>query len=265
MTLFEAFILGIIQGLTEFLPVSSSGHIEIGKVVLGVDVTDSLIFSVVVHGATSLSTIIIFRKEIMKLIAGLFQFKYNFETDYILKILISVIPVFILYKLFKDQIESVFTGNMLLVGSMLIVTALLLTFTNFKKAGEKQVGFGGALIIGIAQAIAILPGISRSGATISTSLLLGVGKEESTKFSFLMVLIPIIGGSFLELLDYLGKPVASLGVSAIALIVGFVAAFLSGLFACQLMIKIVNRGKLIYFAVYCLVVGIGAIIYSLSR
>jgi len=198
MSWFEAFILGIIQGLTEFLPVSSSGHIEIGKVLLGVEVSENLIFSVVVHGATSLSTIIIFRKEILDLIKGLFKFRNNFETQYVFKILISAIPVFILYEVLGDKIEEIFTGNMLLVGSMLLVTAVLLTFTYYKKTGQKEVNYFDSLIIGISQAIAILPGISRSGATISTALLLGIDKERSTRFSFLMVLIPILGGNFLK-------------------------------------------------------------------
>ena len=263
MSFIEAIILGIIQGLTEFLPVSSSGHIEIGKVLLGVKVKDNLIFSVVVHGATSLSTIIIFRKEIGEILMGLMKFKFNAETQYALKILISMVPVFIFYKLFNDQIEALFNGQLLLVGAMLIVTALLLAFTYFKKAGTKEVGYLDSLVIGVAQAIAILPGISRSGATISTSLLLGVDKEKSTKFSFLMVLAPIIGGNILELKDYLEIPASSESISPLALFVGFLAAFLSGLFACTLMIKIVKKGKLIYFAYYCLLVGGITIAYSL--
>ena len=263
MNIIEAIILGIIQGLTEFLPVSSSGHIEIGKVILGVQVKDNLIFSVVVHGATALSTIIIFRKEIGKIIAGVFKFRWNEETQYALKILISMVPVFIFYKLFNDKIESLFNGQLLLVGSMLIVTGLLLTFTYFKKSGTRNVNFIDALIIGVSQAIAILPGISRSGATISTSLLLGVDKEKSTRFSFLMVLAPIIGGNLLELKDYFEQPTDQGNISAFVLAIGFIAAFLSGLLACTWMIKIVKRGKLIYFAYYCFIVGIITISYIL--
>ena len=261
----EALILGIIQGLTEFLPVSSSGHIEIGKVLLGVNVTENLIFSVVVHGATTLSTIIIFRQQILNLLKGLFKFKYNFETQYVFKIFISMIPVFVLYEILGDKIESVFNGNMLLVGSMLIITALLLTFTYYKKTGEKEVSFWNSFVIGVSQAIAILPGISRSGATISTALLVGVDKEKSTEFSFLMVLIPIIGGNFLKIMDYVDTPATANTIHPSALIIGFIAAFISGLFACTWMIKIVKRGKLIYFAIYCFIIGLAAITYSILK
>ena len=263
MSFLEAIILGIIQGLTEFLPVSSSGHIEIGKALLGVNVKDNLIFSVVVHGATSLSTIIIFRKEIWEIVVGVLRFKWNQEMQYASKIFISMIPVFIFYKLFNDQIDALFNGQLLLVGGMLLVTGVLLTFTYFKKSGAKEVGYVDSLIIGIAQAIAILPGISRSGATISTGLLLGVDKEKATKFSFLMVLAPIIGGNLLELKDYFETPIGEETISSLALFIGFLAAFLSGLFACTLMIRIVKKGKLIYFAYYCFIVGLVTIAFTL--
>ncbi len=263
MSFIEAIILGIIQGLTEFLPVSSSGHIEIGKVLLGVDVKDNLIFSVVVHGATSLSTIIIFRKEIWEIVSGVIKFKWNQETQYALKVVISMVPVFIFYKLFNDQIDVLFNGQLLLVGGMLIVTGILLTFTYFKKSGIKEVNYIDSLVIGISQAIAILPGISRSGATISTALLLGVDKEKATKFSFLMVLAPIVGGNLLKLTDYFETPVGEKTISSLALLIGFLAAFLSGLFACTQMIKIVKKGKLIYFAYYCFIIGLVTVIFTL--
>lgn len=176
-----------------------------------------------------------------------------------------MIPVFVLYEILGDKIESVFNGNMLLVGSMLIITALLLTFTYYKKAGNKDVGFWNSFVIGVSQAIAILPGISRSGATISTALLMGVDKEKSTEFSFLMVLIPIIGGNFLKIMDYVETPVSANTIHPSALIIGFIAAFISGLFACTWMIKIVKRGKLIYFAIYCFIIGLAAIAYSMLK
>ena len=257
MNWIEALILGIIQGLTEFLPVSSSGHLEIGKVLLDVNVKESLSFSIVVHGATVLSTIIIFRKDIWQIITAFFKFKWNEETAYIFKIAVSMIPVGIIGLLFKDYFESLFNGNMLLVGSMLIVTAALLSFTYYAKPKNKNITFKDALIIGIAQAIAILPGISRSGATISSGLLLGNDKEKTARFSFLMVLLPIIGANIKDILD--GSMTSEAGINPVVLIVGFVAAFISGLLACTWMINIVKKGKLIYFSAYCLIVGIIAI------
>jgi len=260
MNLLEAIILGIIQGLTEFLPVSSSGHIELGKAVLDVKVADNLLFSVVVHGATALSTIVVFRRDIMDLTSGALKFQLNKQTHFILKILLSMLPVGMAYVLFKDQIESLFTGNILLVGIMLIITCFLLAFTYYKRPGEKGVSYISALIIGVAQAVAIMPGISRSGATISFALLLGVDKSEATRFSFLMVLLPIIGATGLELIKYFEDPSIASGISTLGLVSGFFAAFLSGLFACSIMIKIVRRGKLIYFAGYCFIIGLIAII-----
>ncbi|MBN1252139.1 MAG: undecaprenyl-diphosphate phosphatase [Bacteroidales bacterium] len=261
MNWLEAAILGIIQGLTEFLPVSSSGHLEIGKVLLGVNVSESLTFSIVVHGATVLSTIIVFRKDIWQIITAFLKFEWNEETAYIFKIAVSIIPVGIIGLLFKDYLESLFNGNILLVGSMLIVTSILLAFTFYAKPKEKDISFKDALIIGIAQAIAVLPGISRSGATISTGLLLGNDKEKTARFSFLMVLVPIIGANIKDLMD--GSFSAENGISSTALIIGFVTAFISGLLACSWMIKIVKNGKLIYFALYCLIIGLIAVSYSL--
>ncbi len=257
----EAVILGIIQGLTEFLPVSSSGHLELGKAILGVEAKESLNFSIVVHGATVLSTIVVFRKEIWELILGLFKFKWNAETDYIAKIVISMIPVLIVGVFFKDQVEQLFNGNLLIVGVMLIVTAVLLAFTYYAKQRSKDISYKDAFIIGVAQALAVFPGLSRSGSTISTGLLLGNNKEKTAKFSFLMVLVPIIGANLLDILK--GDMTSGTAVGSTALIIGFLAAFISGLLACSWMINIVKRGKLIYFAIYCLIVGLIAVSYSL--
>jgi undecaprenyl-diphosphatase len=255
MTFFEAAMLGIIQGLTEFLPVSSSGHIELGKVLLDVQTSDHLLFSVVVHFATALSTIIIFRKDIGALIYSSLRLRYDEQTAYVLKLLLSMVPVGIVGVLFEEEIENFFTGNIVFVGCMLIVTGMLLTFTYYKKPGEGKVTYGKAMLIGLAQAIAILPGISRSGATISTGLLLGVEKSNAARFSFIMVLIPILGATALKLKDYWEAPAASGGISAAVLFTGFMAAFLAGLLACTWMIRIVKKGKLIYFAVYCFFIG----------
>jgi undecaprenyl-diphosphatase len=261
MNWLEALILGIVQGLTEFLPVSSSGHLEIGKVMLGVNAEKSLIFTVVVHGATVLSTIVVFRKDILNLLIGFFAIKWNAETQYLLKIAVSMIPVAVLGFTFAEEIESFFTGNMLLVGSMLLVTALLLTFSHYAKEKAKEISYSDSFIIGIAQAFAVLPGISRSGATISAGLLLKNRRDGIARFSFLMVLIPIIGANLKDLVS--GEMANDTGVGAPALLAGFIAAFVSGLLACKAMIGIVKRGKLIWFAIYCFIVGILAISYHL--
>ena len=258
MQWYESIILGIIQGLTEFLPVSSSGHIELGKAIFGHQQSESLLFSVVVHFATALSTVVVFRRDIGALLMGLLRFQWNEETVFTAKLVFSMIPVGIAGVLFKDEIESLFTGNILLVGSMLLVTGLLLAFSYYKKPGGNPVNFGKAFAIGLAQAIAIIPGISRSGATISTALLLGVDKDKATRFSFLMVLFPIFGASLLEIADFIREPASDITTLPV-LFSGFFAAFLSGLFACSLMIRIVRNGKLIYFAIYCFLVGITAI------
>jgi undecaprenyl-diphosphatase len=257
----EALILGIIQGLTEFLPVSSSGHLELGKAILGVNAEKSLAFTVVVHGATVLSTIVVFYKDIWQLIKGLFAFRWNEETQYVVKIFISMIPVIILGMFFKEEVESFFTGNVLFVGSMLLITAFLLASTYLIKQNEKKISYSNSLIIGIAQAFAVLPGVSRSGATISTGLLLGNRKANVARFSFLMVLIPILGANFKDIYD--GGLGAENGIGAFPLLIGFLAAFISGLLACRWMIGIVKKGRLIYFAIYCFIIGSIAIIYSL--
>ncbi len=262
MDLLQAVILGIIQGLTEFLPVSSSGHIELGKALFGINGESTLIFTIVVHGATVLSTLVVFRKEIIELFKGVFAFKWNEETEYTAKLIVSMIPVGIVGLFFKDYIESFFgDGNVAFVGYMLLVTSVLLALTYFyrpKTTGD--VTFAKAFVIGIAQAVAVLPGISRSGSTIATGLLLGVDKEKITKFSFLMVIIPILGENLLDVMK--GDLTSSASVGTLPLIAGFVAAFLSGLFACKLMIKIVKNSKLIYFAVYTLIVGLIAILVA---
>ena len=264
MTWFEALILGIIQGLTEFLPVSSSGHLEIGKHLMGVETAESLSFTVAVHGATVLSTLIVFRKDIANLFAGLFKFEWNDETKYITKIAISMIPIAIIGFAFKDSVEAIFESSaiLLIVGSMLLLTAMLLTFAYFRKSGEREIGFWDALIIGIAQTIAVVPGLSRSGTTIATGLLLGNKKSDVAKFSFLMVLVPIIGENVLSLLKNVSSTAeasAAQNPMVIAVAIGFITAFIAGLFACKLMIKLVKEGKIIYFAIYCALVGALAI------
>ncbi|WP_163716156.1 undecaprenyl-diphosphate phosphatase [Mangrovibacterium lignilyticum] len=257
MSTLQALILGFIQGLTEFLPVSSSGHLEIGHALLGVHGHDHLLFAMVVHGATVLSTLVVFRKDILALFKGLFQFKWNEETKYVTYLLASSIPIVLLGLFFREQIENLFSGDLFFVGCMLLITASLLAFTYFSKSKGKPIGLPDALIIGIAQALAVMPGISRSGTTIATGLILGKKKDEVARFSFLMVLIPILGANFLDLIS--GEISSGEQVGFVPLAVGFVAAFLSGLLACSWMINIVKKGKLIYFAAYCLIVGLIAI------
>ncbi len=257
MSEFQALLLGIVQGLTEFLPVSSSGHLEIGHALLGVDTSNNLLFALVVHFATVLSTVVVFRKDITELLKGLLAFKWNDETIYVSKLIVSSVPVLILGLLFQDEIEQLFTSNLILVGSMLLVTGILLSLTHFAKKTDGKITFFKAIIIGIAQALAVIPGISRSGATIATGLLLGSKRENVAKFSFLMVLIPILGAAFLDLAG--NKITTSNEISTLTLLIGFISAFVSGLFACAWMIKIVKRGKLIYFAIYCMVIGLIAI------
>jgi undecaprenyl-diphosphatase len=259
MSLLEAIILGIIQGLTEFLPVSSSGHLELGTYILGIEAADNLLFAVIVHAATALSTIVVFRKDIWVIIQDLFKFQWNEGTQFVAKIFITLIPIGLVGVFFEDYIDEFFGGKIIFVGSMLLVTAALLSISYYAVKKDGNVTFGKAFIIGLAQTIAVLPGISRSGSTIATALILGVEKEKATRFSFLMVLIPILGASFLKTLKYFKDPSIAEGISAIALGAGFVAAFIAGLFACLWMIEIVKRGKLIYFAIYCAIVGMIAI------
>ncbi len=261
----EALILGLIQGFTEFLPVSSSGHLEIGKAIFGIHSAQSMTFTVVVHAATVMSILVVFRKDIAALFKSLFTFKNNEDNRYIIKLLISAIPVVILGILYADKLENLFTGNILLVGSMLILTGGILMWANFAKGGKRKINFLDAIIIGIAQAIAVIPGISRSGSTISAALILGNKKSEAARFSFLMVIIPILGAVGKDIYDnYISSSAGTVEhISPLVLVVGFVTAFLSGLLACSWMIKIVKNSKLIYFAIYCMAIGLFAVSYVL--
>lgn len=271
MEWFEAVILGLVQGLTEFLPVSSSGHLEIGKVLLGVEATDDLMFTTMVHAATVLSTIIVFRKQIWGLLRGFFKFRYNDETDYLFKIALSCVPIMIVGLFFKDHVEALF-GSIKVVGFALLLTSVLLFFSDMAsgpgKAEKSSVRYGGvrngisywqAFVVGLSQALAVIPGLSRSGTTISTGLICGVRREVMAQFSFLMVLIPILGESFLELV---GGEFASSSVGALPLVLGFVSAFLSGLVACNVMIALVKKAKLSWFAIYCLIAAAAIFIFA---
>lgn len=262
MEIIDALLLGIIQGLTEFLPVSSSGHLELGKAILGDQSIpeESLLFTVVLHFATALSTIVIFRKDIFSIFRGVLLFKWNEDIEFVLKIGTSMIPAVVVGLFFEDQLEQLFGSNVLLVGSMLIITGVLLFFADKAKNTNKSVSFKNAFIIGISQAIAMLPGISRSGATISTSVLLGNDKTKAARFSFLMV-VPLIFGKIAK--DLLSGELSFTSSSIGPLSVGFIAAFVSGLFACQWMISLVKKSKLTYFSIYCFIVGIIAIIISI--
>jgi undecaprenyl-diphosphatase len=257
----DAIILGIVQGLTEFLPVSSSGHLELGKAILGDQslAQESLLFTVVLHFATALSTIVVFRKDVWEIVRGLFQFKWNEETRFSLKIIISMIPAVLIGLLFQKQLESFYGGHTRFVGFMLLVTALLLYLADKAKDTDKKVSNGKALIIGISQAIAMLPGISRSGATISTSVLLGVDKSRAARFSFLMV-VPLIFGKIAKVL--LDGELSFQNEQFLAVGSGFIAAFIAGMFACTWMIQLVRKSKLTYFAIYCFLIGLIAIGYS---
>ncbi|MBD9177628.1 MAG: undecaprenyl-diphosphate phosphatase [Odoribacter splanchnicus] len=263
MTWLEALVLGVIQGLTEFLPVSSSGHLQIFSALFGVQGEENLTFAVAVHAATVCSTIVVLRKEIWDLLQGLFRFAWNEETMYIAKIVLSMIPVAIVGVFFKDQVEALFGSGLLVVGVSLLLTACLLAFAYYARPRTKTtISFRDAFVIGIAQACAVLPGLSRSGSTIATGILLGNNKEKVAKFSFLMVLVPILGEAFLDLLkgDFTQ---GESGISMLSLTVGFLAAFISGFLACSWMLNLVKKGKLIWFAIYCLVVGLGIVIWQI--
>jgi len=265
MSWWQAIILGLVQGLTEFLPVSSSGHLVIFSRLLGVDGEGFLDFTVTVHLATVIATILVFWKVIWDLLKGLFKFRYNDETDYICKILVSLIPVMLVGFLLKDFVDSLFSGALWQVGVGLCITAALLWISD--NAGKKfkvpvatgarnGISWWQALTVGVAQAIAVVPGISRSGSTIATGLLVGVERKGMAQFSFLMVLIPILGEQFLDLMKVAtGSGTFGAGVGPLALVLGFVAAFVSGFFACKVMIAIVKRAKLGWFALYCLIVA----------
>ena len=268
MSWWQALILGIVQGLTEFLPVSSSGHLEIGQALLGTTGEENLAFAIVVHTATVLATICVLWKEVAQLFKGTFgTLKWNKEKDYVAKIAVSMIPVFIIGMFFKDKVEALFGNGLLLVGICLCITALLLYVSEFYGKRMQQAGhevtYRDSIIIGCAQALAVLPGLSRSGTTIATGLLCGVKKESVARFSFLMVLIPILGEAFLSLLDIFTGKESMPELGWLPLTIGFAAAFVSGCLACRFMLDIVRRQKLVYFAVYCLAAGTFAIIYGL--
>ncbi|MEA2012489.1 MAG: undecaprenyl-diphosphate phosphatase, partial [Verrucomicrobiota bacterium] len=229
MDTIHAIILGIIQGLTEFLPVSSSGHLEIAKKLLNVHIEENLLFTVVVHGATALSTVVVFRDDIITLLKNIFPLKYTENNQYLLKLALSMIPIGIVGVFFRDFVETFFTANLFLVGAMLLVTSLLLGFTHLKKKNDKEFGYIDAFVMGVAQIFSVLPGLSRSGATIATGLLLGNKKEETAKFSFLMILVPILGANFLDFLDIMkGVSPSASSREFIPLLIGFIAAFLTG-------------------------------------
>jgi len=263
MTWIEALILGLLQGLTEFLPVSSSGHLELGGALFGLQDPESFFtFNILVHGASFSSVFVVFFNDIRNLVVNVLKFEWNNETRFVIFILASAIPVAIVGLLFEEQIESLFSGRIVLVGFMLIVTAILLFLTKLVKKGNNDITLGKAIIIGIAQTIAVIPGISRSGATISTALLLGVERQKAIRFSFLMVLIPIFGANFLKILRMSGDFSTST-TSVGPLLIGMVAAFLAGLVACKWMLEIVRKGNIAYFSIYCLIIGLAAIITGL--
>lgn len=261
MEWYEALILGIVQGLTEFLPVSSSGHLELGNVLFRTKLEQNLTFTIVVHGATVLSTLVVFRKDIYQLLKGFFRFKWNTETKYVVYILLSMIPIGITGLLFWRKVEGLFSGNTLLVGFMLWITALLLLLSAKIRPKPGKINTWRALLLGIAQAFAVIPGISRSGATISTGLIAGISREEVTRFSFLMVLPPVIGINVVDIITKLRG--VSVQESLLVLGIGFFGAFLAGLMACAWMIRLVKKGRLIYFSLYCFALGALVIILSL--
>ena len=281
MSWLQALLLGLVQGLTEFLPVSSSGHLMIVRELLGVDGEGFLDFTVTVHLATVLSTLVVFWKPICKLLAGLFKFKYNDETDYIFKIIVSMIPVALVGLFFKDKVEALFGDSLTTVGICLIVTAVLLFLSDYlprlfasssrasgvapeaKNDARNGINFWQAFVVGLGQALAVAPGLSRSGTTIATGLICGVKRNVMAQFSFLMVLVPILGEQFLDLLKVAsGDAAIGGGVSPVCLAVGFLAAFISGLLACKAMIALVRKAKLSWFALYCLVVAVLIFIFA---
>lgn len=261
MNLFESIVLGLIQGLTEFLPVSSSGHLELGKYLFGIDPEANFYFSIAVHGATVLSTIFVLWKEIIDLFRGLFAFKLNEETKYIFKLIISMIPVGLAGFFMTDIAEEYFTGNMTSLGIQFLITALFLGVTLVIRPGNRNISYLDSFIIGISQALAVLPAISRSGATIATGLMLGNKKSDIAKFSFLMVLVPVIGANLLELRngDFSGEDSSLIVIAA-----GFITAFISGYLACKWMINLVRKGSLKWFALYCVLIGIISILIGLN-
>lgn len=260
----EALLLGLVQGLTEYLPVSSSGHLAIGSYLFGVEGEDNLAFTVAVHVATVLSTLVILWKEIDWIFRGLFKCELNEETKYVINIVVSMIPVGIVGLFFKDYVEDVFGSGLLIVGCMLLVTAALLTFSYYAKPRQKEkISVKDAFIIGLAQACAVMPGLSRSGSTIATGLILGNKKESLAQFSFLMVIPPILGEALLDVMKAAKGEAVMGSIDTLPLIVGFIAAFVSGCVACKWMINIVKKGKLIYFGIYCAIAGVITILSSM--
>ncbi len=261
----QALILGLIQGLTEYLPVSSSGHLAIGQALFGMqNGEENLMFTVAVHVATVLSTLVVLWREIDWILKGLFKFELNAETKYVLNILVSMIPVGIVGLFFKDYVEDIFGSGLLIVGCCLLLTALLLIFSYYARPRQRGfISMKDAFIIGLAQAAAVLPGLSRSGSTIATGLLLGNKKESLAQFSFLMVIPPILGEALLDVLKAAKGEAVMGGIDTVPLLVGFLAAFVSGCIACKWMINIVKRGKLIYFGIYCAIVGVVTILCTL--
>lgn len=280
MNTLQALIMGLLQGLTEYLPVSSSGHLTIASELFGIDGESNMTFTIAVHMATVLSTLVILGSEIGKILKGMcnplsprslkgngtFLNRLNPDQRYVLNILVSMIPIGIVGVFFKDKVEEVFGSGLLVVGICLLLTAALLTFSYLARPRQREnISLSHAFIIGLAQAVAVLPGLSRSGSTIATGLLLGNKKEKLAQFSFLMVIPPILGEALLDVLKMVKGEEATGGIDTLPLIVGFVAAFISGCAACKWMIGIVKKGKLIYFAYYCAIVGVASIVYSLLK
>lgn len=263
MEWFEALILGLIQGLTEYLPVSSSGHLAIGSALFGIEGEENLAFTIVVHVATVFSTLVILWKEIDWIFKGLFKWQMNEETRYVINILVSMIPIGIVGVFFKDEVEEIFGSGLVIVGCCLLLTALLLAFSYYYKPKQKEnISLKDAFIIGLAQACAVLPGLSRSGSTIATGLLLGDNKAKLAQFSFLMVIPPILGEALLDGMKMMKGEAVAGDIPALSLVVGFLAAFVSGCLACKWMINIVKKGKLVYFAIYCAIAGVITLILS---
>lgn len=274
MSWLQALLLGIVQGLTEFLPVSSSGHLMIFRELLGVESEGFLDFTVTVHFATVLSTIVVFWSAIWKLLKGFFQFKYNDETDYVLKICVSMIPIAIVGLFFKDQVEGLFGENLFTVAVCLIITAILLFLSDqsgrFRSMSSSRsenthrngISYLQAAVVGLGQACAVAPGLSRSGTTIATGLICGVRREVMAQFSFLMVLVPIIGEQALTIIKGIGEPAAAPGVGFLPLLMGFIGAFGAGLFSCKVMVELVKRAKLVWFSIYCLLAAFLILIFA---
>ncbi|MFO8054305.1 MAG: undecaprenyl-diphosphate phosphatase [Bacteroidales bacterium] len=262
MSWFEALILGLLQGLTEFLPVSSSGHLELGGVLFGLEDPDNFFtFNIIVHGATFMSVVVIFGRDIVSLLLNFFRFQWNAEMKFAVLLIVSAIPTGVAGLLFEEQVEDLFEGRVVFVGIMLLITAALLLLTRYAPRKQNDVTLKSALLIGVAQTLAILPGISRSGATISTALYFGIERGKAIRFSFLMVLIPIFGANFLKILSLSeGSGSASSGIAP--LILGAVSAFIAGVIACKWMLNIVRKGNIAYFSIYCVIIGVLAIIFG---